>query len=50
MITPGEARRILGPSAEGLKDEELLRLLDNLYDFAGIVVEGFSAKRTEMKN
>lgn len=50
MITPAEARRILGPSAEGLKDEELLRLLATLYEFAGIVVKGFHQKQKETRH
>lgn len=45
MVSPAQARAILGPKGEGLSDEELVRLLAALYELAGIVVDTFPRKR-----
>jgi hypothetical protein len=39
MLSPADARRILGPRGAILSDEELARLLADLYALAGIVID-----------
>jgi hypothetical protein len=45
VLSPAEARRILGPKGATLTDQELARLLADLYALAGIVIDSkFRAK------
>jgi hypothetical protein len=39
MLSPADARRILGPKGAILSDEELARILADLYALAGIVIQ-----------
>jgi len=47
LLTPAEARRILGPEGATLSDDELARILAEMYALAGIVIE--SSIRTKRK-
>ena len=47
MLSPAQARELLGPKGEGLSEEELVRLLAELYALAGIVVD--TAVRAQRK-
>jgi hypothetical protein len=47
VLSPAQARELLGPKGEGLSDEELVRLLAELYELAGVVVD--TARRTHRK-
>lgn len=39
MLSPAQARQILGPKGEGLSDEELVRLLNELAALAAVVID-----------
>lgn len=39
MLSPAQARRLLGRKGEGLSDEELVCLLAELYALAGLVLD-----------
>jgi hypothetical protein len=39
MLSPAQARQILGVKGEGLSDEDLVRLLADLYALAGVVID-----------
>ena len=45
MLSPAQARELLGPKGEGLSDDELLRILAELYALAGIVIDSAKATR-----
>jgi hypothetical protein len=45
MLSPAQARELLGRKGEGLSDAELLRLLAELYALAGIVIDSVQSKR-----
>lgn len=45
MISPAQARELLGPKGKALSDEELARLLEALYELAGIVVDTLPSRR-----
>jgi hypothetical protein len=47
MLSPAQARELLGPKGEGLSDEELVRLLAELYELAAVVVD--TARRAQRK-
>ena len=44
MLSPADARRILGHRGATLSDEELERLLSDLYALASIVIDSASRK------
>jgi hypothetical protein len=39
VLSPAQARAILGPKGKGLSDEELARILADLYELAGLVID-----------
>src|SRR5262249_14443629 len=48
VLTPADARRLLGPKGTKLSDEELVRLLAEMYALAGIVIDSrIKAKRRQ---
>jgi hypothetical protein len=47
MVSPADARRILGPKGATLSDDALERLLADLYALAGIVIDNAREKRTQ---
>jgi len=50
MLTPADARRILGAGGAILSDEEVARLLAELYALAGIVIDSTLREQRKQEN
>jgi hypothetical protein len=50
MLSPADARRILGPKGATLSDQELASLLADLYALAGIVIDSKLRAKVKRSN